>query len=675
MSLFTTPAPAPAYAPPPEPEPPAPPSYGQPPSGLGSGLVMPMPNSIAQHLSPMGGPTGSPLGGPPSPPPLGGFPGFPPQPQAGSFPTQPQAGAIPSFPTGGGFPPPSQPGGFPPAPQAGGFLGGLPSAPEQHTPPPWQQPGLGQTLMGGISQPASGLPPRRPEGQAPLTGSLQQPPAAWGAPPAQQPPQDFGQPQAGASLFPAPRSAGAPSHSSLIPGSPTLPVMGSPTGTDSPPSSLLSREIPAHAPAPIAVAESPREAPAAPVRPARPLKKPSRSSNVFMFALAVIFLAGFLAAAGWMFREPIMEIVHRYMPPKDEAETPPSIVLPTPNPTPEAPAIAETSPAPAPVEEPAAPTLSPKPVFDPSEPAPPRAMLPTPADMAALQPTAPGLPPEAPALTEVPSKTLTPSLQNDSNPANTTSSVIPTATAEVQVKTTEEAKPAAEALLKFLNAKDMKERMRYTLAASSMKPLMEMYYKAQPDGPVRVDGITLRRLDPKPQMGSGAHALFSVENRAWEYDVTVMLEETKDGFQVDWLSFVEFKDRLLEKFFEGYQEGAARFHVGITRVHDFEYKLPNSENKDAFRISPSPPNPYLNTVFVEKDSQIGRELKDRIPWGVHVWAIVELEWVKLGSQQWVQLVGVPQLNWYSVPAEPKAKPAKNSTDLPNEIQRAVPVGR
>lgn len=239
----------------------------------------------------------------------------------------------------------------------------------------------------------------------------------------------------------------------------------------------------------------------------------------------------------------------------------------------------------------------------------------------------------------------------------------------------EEGKAAAEALLKFLSAKDFKERLRYTLGATSMKPLMDRYYQAQPSGPIQVDAIGLVRLDPKPQMGGGgAHAVFGVESRAWEYPVPVMLEEGKDGFQVDWLSFVEFKDRILEKFFETYQEGPARFHVILTRVHDFEGKVPNSENKDAFHLRPAPPNPYLNTVFAEKDSQMGRELKDRIPWGAQVWAIVDLEWVKLGSQQWVQLVGVPQLNWYSVPIEPKSKSGKG-VDLPDEVQRAVPVGR
>ena len=396
-------------------------------------------------------------------------------------------------------------------------------------------------------------------------------------------------------------------------------------------------------------------------RPPRQFKKPKRGSNIFMFALAVILLAGILAAAGWMFREPLMAVVNRYMPPKDKGQaaplpegaiTPDS--LPLVNPPTE---VAETTP---------------KAVFDPDEPAPPRATAPSADELAALQPE-PASPASTGGLMEVPAKPMTPGEPDESQPATAGSVAMP-ASNEVKIEVSEEGQPAADALLKFINAKNLQERLRYTLAASSMKPLMERYYQAQPDGPIRVDAAGLVRLDPKPQMGGGAHAVFGVESRAWEYPVPVMLEEGKDGWQVDWLSFVEFKDRILEKFFEEYQEGAARFHVGITRTHYFEDKVPNADNKDAFRIGPAPPNPFLTTVFVEKDSQLGRDLKERIPWGAQVWAIVELEWVKLGSQQWVQLAGVPQLNWYSVPPEPKGKSGKSS-DLPNEVQRAVPVGR
>eukprot|EP01031_Cornospumella_fuschlensis_P004872 gene4872-6093_t len=100
-----------------------------------------------------------------------------------------------------------------------------------------------------------------------------------------------------------------------------------------------------------------------------------------------------------------------------------------------------------------------------------------------------------------------------------------------------------------------------------------------------------------------------------------MLEEDKEGYRVDWLSFVEFKDRLLERFFKEYSQGEALFHVGITRAHFFDDTVPNADNKDAFRVSTAPPNPFMATVFVDKESALGKELKDKVPWGAQVWAI------------------------------------------------------
>lgn len=423
-----------------------------------------------------------------------------------------------------------------------------------------------------------------------------------------------------------------------------------------------------------------------------------------MFALAVLLLGGFLAVAGWMFREPLMELVQRYFPSKSGTEM-------VPIPTPEeilAKMKAETDLAAAGDNKDEAPkTPAATGASDPAEKATvaQAPALPAPAPQVenelpvADKPLAaipeftspPGTPAPGGGLLEVPPKTLKPGLQNDSSPAapTTTEAVLPPSSipGNVKVEVSEEARPAAEALLNFLKAESLEERMKHTLAAPVMKPYMEQYYSTQSPGPVAVDSIGLVRLDKNPQMGSGAHALFGVESRSWEYPVPVMLEETAQGFQVDWLSFVEFKDRLLERFFENYQEGAARFHVGITRTHYFEDKVPNAANKDAFRVSPAPPNPFVTTVFVEKDSQLGRELKERIPWGAHVWAIAELEWVKLGNQEWVQLVAVPQLNWYSVPAEAHDTPAeakskskgKTRTESGSgpkpEIQKALPAGR
>ncbi len=221
-----------------------------------------------------------------------------------------------------------------------------------------------------------------------------------------------------------------------------------------------------------------------------------------------------------------------------------------------------------------------------------------------------------------------------------------------------EAEAAVQAMKQFLAATTVEERLRHTLEADAMKPLMERYYKQASDGPVIVDRIQFVRQDPNPVAGAGRHCILTLENKAWKFSVPVMLEEKPDGFKVDWVAFVEFKDRLLEKFCQTYQKEPVRFHVGIQRQHYFEDGVPDLARKDCFRIEPAPPNSFQGHAFLEKDTAFAKELRTSIPWETHIWAVVELEWKKQGSQQWVELKAVPQMNWHSFPADQRPVPPK-----------------
>jgi len=353
--------------------------------------------------------------------------------------------------------------------------------------------------------------------------------------------------------------------------------------------------------------------------------------------------------------------------------------------------------------------------FDPTEPV---AESPLKADA-----TAAGTPPQPPVTTALPQEmtaTRTAIVEETAAPGSIPQEQAPT-TPEIAEDSPAEAAPAIESLKKFLSAGSLNERLKHTLGAEHMQPLMERYYKHSADGPVRVDRIQFIRMDPNPELGAGRHCIFSLENKTWEFPVPVMLEEQKDGFKVDWLAFVEFKDRMLEKFLQAYQEGPpARFHVGIIRHHYFEDNVPSLDRKDAFRISPAPPNTFHAYAFLDKESPLAQELRARLPWETHVWAIVELEWKKLGSQQWVEVSAMPQMHWYSLPvaskplpAAPKPKPisttqkfaepeeemppgiskngkgsgkssgkntpppgiSKSTPDLPTTIRRPLPAGR
>ncbi|WP_422318045.1 hypothetical protein [Prosthecobacter sp.] len=214
-----------------------------------------------------------------------------------------------------------------------------------------------------------------------------------------------------------------------------------------------------------------------------------------------------------------------------------------------------------------------------------------------------------------------------------------------------EAGPAVKALQQFLAATTVEERLRHTLHADAMKPLMERYYKQAPEGPVLVDRIQFIRMDPNPSLVAGTTCIFNLESKAWEFSVPVMLQEEPDGFKVEWPAFVEFKDQLLEKFFTAYQKEPMRFHVGIQRNHCFDKEIPDLSGKDSFCVSPAPPNSFQGNVLLGKDTDLAKKLSTTMPWETHIWAVVELEWKKQDTQQWVELKSVPQMHWYSLPAD------------------------
>ena len=366
--------------------------------------------------------------------------------------------------------------------------------------------------------------------------------------------------------------------------------------------------------------------------------------------LALLLLVTVVGAGSWIFRDSIREMVGGSAGGDDES----AVVEEIPHDPVPAPSALETGGEPTEMAREA--SVKPAGQFDPEE----------------QTETERRPPPALGGLMEVPSKPVEAGLKS------TGTETIAKAEPEVVFQDLPpEAQPAADALKKFLNANSLEERLQYTLAPDLMRDYMQRYYSVNPAGPVSVDTIGFVRFDRKPQMGSGAHAVFGVESREWMYPVPVMLEEGPGGFRVDWLSFVEFKDRLLERFFKEYTEGPARFHVGLTRKHYFKNDVPNADKKYAFSITTAPPNPFTATVFVDMESALGKELKEKVSWGAQVWAIAELEWLRLGTHQWVELAAVPQLNWYSVPvnASSNATQPARSPSTPTEIQRAVPIGR
>ena len=250
----------------------------------------------------------------------------------------------------------------------------------------------------------------------------------------------------------------------------------------------------------------------------------------------------------------------------------------------------------------------------------------------------PNIPPSQPAtpLVEVPPGTVPKAMP------------VPDAPVELTVKATPETQPAVEVLKKFFAAKTWRERLKYVQLPEQLEPNMEEYYASNPDGPISIGHIELLRHDKAPQQGS-PHCVFEVSGPGLEGSLPIMVEDSKTGYQVDWLTFTEFKDKLLLKFGQTYTERPARFHVMVRRTHYFDDDVPQMDKKQCFELQPPMPGFTVN-VFASKGTPLAKELDRNLGWEVaNAAAIVELQWRKQDNYQWIELVNVPQYHWRTMP--------------------------
>jgi hypothetical protein len=149
---------------------------------------------------------------------------------------------------------------------------------------------------------------------------------------------------------------------------------------------------------------------------------------------------------------------------------------------------------------------------------------------------------------------------------------------------TPETQPALDALQNFFHAKTWQERFPFVQAPKSMKPLMEQYYSANPDGPLYASHIQMIRYDKSPETGPPL-CVFQVSGGGLRQPLPIMVDITDQGWKVDWLTFTEFRDELLLKFLETSQAEPARFHVLMRRATISATMCPHSTRRPAFRCS------------------------------------------------------------------------------------------
>lgn len=389
-----------------------------------------------------------------------------------------------------------------------------------------------------------------------------------------------------------------------------------------------------------------------------------RGAMWLAFFMAIMALGG----TSWFFRDQLKTAWLTYTLKEDEeapVEVPP---LPSDSTSPSGSAPSKFDPTSDPQSK-ALPTTSPpsnQPPPPPNSPlsaaTPPLMVLPALPATAGNLPSAPAAnvpPPPAPANSSLVEVASPPSPGPPVNVVEHT----PSAPAMI-VGVTPESQPALDALQKFFQAKTWQERLPLVQVPGAMQPIMEKYYANNPDGALYPSNIQLIRYDKAPETGP-PHCVFQVAGGGLKQPLPIMVEITDDGWKVDWLTFTEFKDELLQKFLEAPQPEPARFHVLMRRAHYFDDDVPSLDKKTCFQVMPPMPG-FNGDVFAQKGSSIARELDKQLGWEVsQAAAVVELQWRNEDRRQWVELTNLVQLNWRnSEPTAPKAVPVEDDPPTP-----------
>ncbi len=414
-------------------------------------------------------------------------------------------------------------------------------------------------------------------------------------------------------------------------------------------------------------------------RPLPPFpNKPGLGSNWARLGIAAVLLLGGLALLAYVARAPLLDFYYRHLAPlvqsdSEDTELPSEVVAEPPaSENPPAKEVATDEPPllepetektvgmnpPLPGQlaredpEPAVSSEPKDPVLPAIPPVPADAVGETPMEIKKADPVPLGemaLPAPPPPVTpdtliEVPAGQASKPVE----PAHAPALAIP-----------DEAKPASEALMAFLSADTLEGKRQFILGADDpqINALVERYYGQADAVPIPITSIGLIRHDPNPEVGGGMQSVFMVASPDWTYPIPVMVQETKSGYKLDWIAFIEFKDNWLFKFVQGYRENPGRFHVSIKRGHYFERDVPDLENKDCFIIQP-PQEDFEVSVFVPKNTPLAEKLRRDLSWSTqYAYVLAEIQWRDDGVHQWIELTAVPQLNWYITTETPGAAAA------------------
>ncbi len=194
----------------------------------------------------------------------------------------------------------------------------------------------------------------------------------------------------------------------------------------------------------------------------------------------------------------------------------------------------------------------------------------------------------------------------------------------------------------------MEERLAYSQHPEKTRKEMALYSETHPPAPFAVQEITFLTEGEVPDSSRKFH-LYNVLLKDREAPIPMAVEETRDGYRVDWSAFVESYSHRLRAFFNAPSESPGRFRVMLRRAHYFGPAVPGQDSvRVAYTVEP-PMRDETFYVWVDKESLVYQEklaTGERSGWDAESYVIVELLWQGDDRQgRWVGLQSITSDSW------------------------------
>jgi hypothetical protein len=208
----------------------------------------------------------------------------------------------------------------------------------------------------------------------------------------------------------------------------------------------------------------------------------------------------------------------------------------------------------------------------------------------------------------------------------------------------------AEATLRaFLEAPDWASRSAYVLFPEKIRAAMEAYSQQAPDGPTAFKAITPKQTQLDEATGYTL-MIFFVATEAFPTGIPTAVQETADGWRVDWQAFVEFRDQLFQKFVEGPIGRTGRFHLIVSQPPPAAEVNRANEHFMSVVVN-APLNPTQQAAYVKKASEASATLRAATPADEFFTPVLEI--AKRGTpdgKTYLEILEVVASNWS--PREP-----------------------